>query len=156
MVLYSSWHTAIWKAGRKHWKTASPARNRNVFLQTQIQNFTGSTVGIFEILLLFLPVDDDDVWLSSKSPPLTLLEGDVALLLFKAIINLWVKKRNMLWRKIQHSHQRNVVFVNSIKGVETVERFRVSDTLSRIFLHLLNLQYFFFFLYNLPVQQIKI
>lgn len=53
------------------------------------QNFTGSTVGILEILLLFLPVDDDDeVWLSSKSPPLTLLEGDVALLLFKAIINL--------------------------------------------------------------------
>lgn len=55
-----------------------------------MQNFTGSTVGIFEILLLFLPADDDDddVWLSSKSPPLTLLEGDVALLLFKAIINL--------------------------------------------------------------------
>lgn len=44
---------------------------------------------MFEILLLFLPVDDsDDVWLSSKSPPLTLLDGDVALLLFKAIVNL--------------------------------------------------------------------
>lgn len=44
---------------------------------------------MLEILLLFLPVDDNvDVWLSSKSPPLTLLEGDVALLLFKAIINL--------------------------------------------------------------------
>lgn len=44
---------------------------------------------MLEILLLFLPVDDnDDGWLSSKSPPLTLLEGDVALLLFKAIVNL--------------------------------------------------------------------
>lgn len=52
-------------------------------------------MGMLEILLLFLPVDDDDddVWLSSKSPPLTLLEGDVALLRFKAIISLWSKKK---------------------------------------------------------------
>lgn len=44
---------------------------------------------MFEVLLLFLPIKDtnDDVWLSSKSPPLTLLEGDVALLLFKAMMN---------------------------------------------------------------------
>lgn len=44
---------------------------------------------MFEVLLLFLPIEDtnDEVWLSSKSPPLTLLEGDVARLLFKAMTN---------------------------------------------------------------------
>lgn len=43
---------------------------------------------MFEVLLLFLPTEDidEEVWLSSKSPPLTLLEGDVALLLFKAMV----------------------------------------------------------------------
>lgn len=43
---------------------------------------------MFEVLLLFLPTEDtdEDVWVSSKSPPLTLLEGDVALLLFKAMV----------------------------------------------------------------------
>lgn len=52
------------------------------------KKITGSTVGMFEVLLLFLPIEDtnDEVWLSSKSP-LTLLEGDVALLLFKAMTN---------------------------------------------------------------------
>ena len=44
---------------------------------------------MFEVLLLFLPIEDarDEDWLSSKSPPLTLLDGDVALLLFKAMTN---------------------------------------------------------------------
>lgn len=54
---------------------------------------TGSTVGMFEVLLLFLPIEDtNEVWLSSKSPPLTLLEGDVARLLFKAMTNPWEHK----------------------------------------------------------------
>lgn len=57
--------------------------------ETEICKITGSTVGMFEVLLLFLPIEDinDEVWLSSKSPPLTLLDGDVALLLFKAMAN---------------------------------------------------------------------
>lgn len=44
---------------------------------------------MFEVLLLFLPIEgtNDEVWLSSKSPPLTLLEGDVARLLFNAMTN---------------------------------------------------------------------
>lgn len=48
---------------------------------------TGSTVGMFEVFFLFRPLEDikDEGWLSSKSPPLTLLEGEVALLLFKAM-----------------------------------------------------------------------
>lgn len=52
---------------------------------------------MFEVLLLFLPTEDidEDVWLSSKSPPLTLLEGDVALLLFKAMVKPWGKKTTM-------------------------------------------------------------
>lgn len=56
---------------------------------TEICKITGSTVGMFEVLLLFLPNEgtNDEAWLSSKSPPLTLLEGDVALLLFKAMTN---------------------------------------------------------------------
>lgn len=45
-------------------------------------------------------------------------------------------------RKIQHSQHRNIVFVNSIKGDETLERFRVTDTFSRIFLHPLNCLHF--------------
>lgn len=49
---------------------------------------------MFEVLLLFLPIEDtnDEVWLSSKSPPLTLLEGEVALLLFKAMTDPWGKE----------------------------------------------------------------
>lgn len=44
---------------------------------------------MFEVLLLFLPIEDtkDEVWLSSKSPALTLLEGEVVRLLFKAMAN---------------------------------------------------------------------
>lgn len=55
---------------------------------------------MFEVLLLFLPIEETngEAWLSSKSPPLTLLEGDVALLLFKAMMDPGVKseigKRN--------------------------------------------------------------
>lgn len=50
---------------------------------------------MFKVLLLFLPIEDpnDEAWLSSKSPPLTLLEGDVALLLFKAMTTPEVKNQ---------------------------------------------------------------
>lgn len=57
---------------------------------------TGSTVGMFEVLLLFLPSEDrdDEVWQSSKSPPLTLLEGDVALLRLEAMVmNPWSEEK---------------------------------------------------------------
>lgn len=53
------------------------------------------------------------------------------------------KNLNMLWRKTQHSHQRNIALVISIKGVEILPWFCLSDTLSKIFLHLLNVLYFF-------------
>lgn len=57
---------------------------------------------MFEVLLLFLPTEDtnDEVWLSSKSPPLTLLEGDVARLLFKAMTKPWDKDKNCTKKKI--------------------------------------------------------
>lgn len=48
---------------------------------------TGSTVGILDILLLLRLVEGIGVvWPSSKSPPLTLLEGEVALLRLEPII----------------------------------------------------------------------
>lgn len=48
---------------------------------------TGSTVGMFDILLLFRLVEGiGAVWPSSKSPPLTLLEGEVALLRLEPIV----------------------------------------------------------------------
>ncbi len=48
---------------------------------------TGSTVGMFVVLLLFRLVEGMDVvWLSSKSPPLTLLDGEVALRRFEPIV----------------------------------------------------------------------
>jgi hypothetical protein len=42
---------------------------------------------MLDIRLLFLPAEDtnNDGWLSSKSPPLTLLEGDEVLFFFKAM-----------------------------------------------------------------------
>lgn len=48
---------------------------------------TGSTVGTLEARLLFrlLPGVEEDVSPSSKSPALTLLEGDVALRLLEPI-----------------------------------------------------------------------
>lgn len=44
---------------------------------------------MFEVLLLFRPTEDaeDEGCPSSKSPPLTLLEGDVALLLFEPVMS---------------------------------------------------------------------
>ncbi len=56
---------------------------------------TGSTVGMFVVLLLFRLVEGKDVvWLSSKSPPLTLLDGEVALRRFEPIVKaLHIEKR---------------------------------------------------------------
>lgn len=48
----------------------------------------------------------------------------------------------MLLRKIQHSHQKSIEFVDRIKWDEVLESFLVSDTFSRIFLHLLNCLHF--------------
>ncbi len=55
---------------------------------------TGSTVGMFVVLLLFRLVEGKDVvWLSSKSPPLTLLDGEVALRRFEPIVKaLYIEK----------------------------------------------------------------
>lgn len=52
-------------------------------------------MGIFEVLLLFRPTEDaeDEGCPSSKSPPLTLLEGDVALLLFEPMSLIPGKKK---------------------------------------------------------------
>lgn len=49
--------------------------------QHSVRLLTGSTVGMFAVLLL-LRLDEEvgADWLSSKSPPLTLLDGEVALL----------------------------------------------------------------------------
>lgn len=60
-----------------------------------LTELTGSTVGIFEVLLLFRPTEDaeDEGCPSSKSPPLTLLEGDVALLLFEPMSLIPGKKK---------------------------------------------------------------
>lgn len=64
----------------RRWDHSLPPQGRNSI------KVTGSTVGMFEVRLLFLPgADAMEVWLSSKSPPLTLLEGDEARFLFKAI-----------------------------------------------------------------------
>lgn len=54
---------------------------------TKCTELTGSTVGMFVVLLLLRLVEGMDVvWLSSKSPPLTLLDGEVALRRFEPIV----------------------------------------------------------------------
>ena len=61
-----------------------------------LTELTGSTVGMLEVLLLFRPTEDaeDDGCPSSKSLPLTLLEGNVALLLFEPMMSPIPGKKN--------------------------------------------------------------
>lgn len=50
----------------------------------QVHLFTVSTGGTLDVLLLFLPLPGVEEEVSSRSPPpLTLLEGEVALLLLE-------------------------------------------------------------------------
>lgn len=56
------------------------------YLRPISSGFTVSTAGTLEVLLLFLPLPGVDEEVSSRSPPpLTLLEGEVALLLLELI-----------------------------------------------------------------------
>lgn len=57
--------------------------------QHSVELLTGSTVGMFAVLLL-LRLDEEvgADWLSSKSPPLTLLDGEVALLRLEPMVKV--------------------------------------------------------------------
>lgn len=128
------------------------------------ESITGSTVGMFEVLLLFLPATDteEDVWLSSKSPPLTLLEGDVALLLFKAMVKPWGRETTKsplqrTWNhcaltKFSNLHAVAVPWCNWLTCLTTTGRqHKREQNYTRLHSRRFDLSLLFFFCYRLKL-----